>query len=165
MILIITHRTDETTVEICCWLLSLQKKFEILELSDILEIEKISPDHISFKNTTRAYSLNLYEISTVFYRQGNIGSFQNLSLKSSDKYSKYFYQKESKIILEFIYRRISSIKHFGHPENANENKLNTLYLAKELGLQVPDYIYTGSKKELLNFFEANAPIVTKDIYL
>ena len=59
--------------------------------------------------------------------------------------------------------KISKIKHFGHPQFADLNKLIVLEKASSFDLLVPDYIYTTSKKSVISFKKEQKKIITKTI--
>lgn len=67
-------------------------------------------------------------------------------------------------VKEFLYNNLSSAVWFPNPYSIAVNKLTALEKARTVGLDVPQYIVTSSKKELIRFYNAHDKrIITKAI--
>ncbi len=65
-------------------------------------------------------------------------------------------------VLNILYSNIKARKYLTNLEQLQVNKLHVLYVAKNIGLNIPYYILTNSKKELLNF-SRKYKILIKDL--
>ncbi len=75
---------------------------------------------------------------------------------------KLFNQIEKEDVIESFYHWVlNNCKSIGIPFKSSVSKINTLILAKKLGIAVPKWLLTNSKQELENFIESNKTIVQK----
>lgn len=138
MILIISVDNDTMTDEICTWL-SYQNK-EFVRLNENQHINKVFFD---FKNDVFKISIGeieykLEDFKSVFYRNGGI--YYSTITGEIDSNLVDFYNSELKSISEFIYYylRVIGVRVFGNLFTKEVNKLEVLFLAKSLGLKIPD---------------------------
>jgi hypothetical protein len=104
------------------------------------------------------------ETSCVLYRRWFTQSKFNLSedkvLNSTLSNTMYFEIQEIK---HFLFNNLKSAKWYPNPYSINVNKLSVLELAKNF-IDVPDYIVTNCKKDLIKFYQKhNGEVVTKAI--
>ncbi|CAI8772259.1 hypothetical protein [Chryseobacterium sp. IT-36CA2] len=176
MILIISVDNDTMTDEICTWL-SYQNK-EFVRLSENQHINKIFFDFESnvFKIFIGEIEYKLEDFKSVFYRNGGI--YYDTVAGEIDSNLVDFYNSELKSISEFIYYyfKVNGVRIFGNLFNKEVNKLEVLFLAKFLGLKIPDtYILSEvNDSGLINMSQAYITkaisemkpiIVENDLYL
>jgi len=138
MILIISSENDTMTDAICSWLSFLKKSFVRLNENQI--VNKV---YFDFEQGVFNFSINnndyqLSDFKSIFYRNGSI---------IFDKYKgevdanlDFFYNTEFKAVTDFIsyYFKANGCKIYGNFYKREVNKLEVLFLAKSLGLKIPD---------------------------
>ncbi|MGH1516422.1 hypothetical protein [Chryseobacterium sp. JK1] len=138
MILLISVDNDTMTDEICSWL-SYQNK-EFVRLSENQHINKVFFDFKSsiFKISIGEIEYKLEDFKSVFYRNG--GVYYDIVTGEIDSNLVDFYNSELKSISEFIYYyfKVNGARVFGNLFTKEVNKLEVLFLAKSLGLKIPD---------------------------
>lgn len=162
MILLISVDNDTMTDEICGWL-SYQNK-EFVRLNENQHITKVFLDFkenifkISINNTE--YNLNGFK--SIFYRNGGI--YYNIIKEEIDNSLLEFYNSEFKSITEFIcyYLKVNETKIFGNLFTKEVNKLEVLFLAKSLGLKIPDTYILSQLKDLTKI-DSSQKYITKAI--
>lgn len=162
MILVITKNADPTTTTLCYWLINLKKEFKIISEEDDIELIELKKNSILINNISRNYKLDIDIVDKILYRQGDININRNIMLKDKSPLANLL-NIERRILHKFIHEKISKIKHFGHPQFADLNKLIILEKASSFDLLVPDYIYTTSKKSVISFKKEQKKIITKTI--
>ena len=162
MILIITKNNDAVTSRICYWLIYFKKEFKIISEEDELELIDLKKESLLINNVSRNYTLNLNYVTKTLYRQGDMYINRDIMLKDKSHLSDYL-NRERYVLQDFIYNKINEIDHFGHPQQANLNKLIVLEKALKYNLLVPEYIYTSSKSSLISFNRKHPKIITKSI--
>lgn len=162
MILVITKNGDPTTTTLCYWLISLKKEFKIISEEDNIELIELKNNSLIINNISRNYKIDLGIVDKILYRQGDININRDIMPKDKSPLANLL-NIERRILHKFIHEKISKIKHFGHPQFADLNKLIVLEKAIGFGLLVPDYIYTTSKKSVISFKKEHEKIITKTI--
>ncbi len=162
MILIITTDNDPVTSRICMWLLHNKTNFRIISGGDAVDVLKIERDSIQLKNQTRDYILELKCVKKFLYRQGDVILSKSMS-KTDDENLAVFLKREKGTLHEFLHSKFEEIYHLGHPKYADLNKLVLLEKATRFNLLVPEYIFTGSKANLVAFRNKYPEVITKII--
>ncbi|NIF06236.1 hypothetical protein F3J23_12380 [Chryseobacterium sp. Tr-659] len=162
MILLISLDNDTMTDEICTWL-SYQNK-EFVRLSENQYINKVFFD---FKNNIFKISIgeieyNLEDFKSVFYRNG--GVYYDTITGEIDSNLVDFYNSELKSISGFIYYcfKVNGVRIFGNLFTKEVNKLEVLFLAKSLGLKIPD-TYILSRLNDLGLINMSQAYITKAV--
>lgn len=162
MILIISVDNDTMTDEICTWL-SYQNK-EFVRLSENQHINKVFFDFESnvFKISIGEIEYKLEDFKSVFYRNG--GVYYDTVTGEIDSNLIDFYNSELKSISEFIYYyfKVNGVRVFGNLFTKEVNKLEVLFLAKSLGLKIPD-TYILSEVNDLGPINMSQAYITKAI--
>jgi len=149
MILIISDPYDETTIDVCEWLSFNKKEF------------------ILFNNFSQTLSLSLSnsvkkeknKINSIWIRR-----FPAFDIKIENK--QVSKQIRNELLTFFGGLKINSqIKVIGGTNNLSNifeiNKLESLQVAKNVGLIVPEYIFTSQKQEMIKFYKRHKKIITK----
>ncbi|MBL7889693.1 MAG: grasp-with-spasm system ATP-grasp peptide maturase [Bacteroidia bacterium] len=154
MIILYSLHNDTSTQEVIKWLESFKKEYILItDLSDIsIHSKLINTSFIGKK------------IESIWYRQHNSKEF-DLSLYSptnaffiSREYESYLYH------LQYLFKS-NNIKSLGNGfDKMNLNKSEVLFLAKSIGLTIPETLVTTLKDELKNFFLLHDKIITKPIF-
>lgn len=162
MILLVSLDNDTMTDEICTWL-SYQNK-EFVRLSENQHINKVFFDFENnvFKISIGEIEYKLDSFKSVFYRNG--GVYYDTVTGEIDSNLVDFYNSELKSISEFIYYyfKINGVRIFGNLFTKEVNKLEVLFLAKSLGLKVPD-TYILSRLDDLEQINMLHPYITKAV--
>ncbi|OXA82971.1 ATP-grasp domain-containing protein [Flavobacterium hercynium] len=165
MILIINGQYDESTEDICRWLLYLKKEFVRIDNESVFT--KINFDfnkdiyEIEIDNHTQ---LNLNSIKSVFYKSGSF----NYKIKKESRINKFikeFNFEEWKVLENFLRFKLEndSINMIGNLLINDINKLEVLTLAKRVGLKIPETFIISSKDELLSLLNLDMRLITKSI--
>ncbi|MCC3214364.1 hypothetical protein LIV57_03715 [Chryseobacterium sp. X308] len=162
MILLISLDNDTMTDEICTWL-SYQNK-EFVRLSENQHINKVFFDFDSnvFRISIGEIEYKLEDFKSVFYRNGGI--YYDTITGEIDNNLVDFYNSELKSISEFIYNyfKVSRVRVFGNLFTKEVNKLEVLFLAKSLGLKIPD-TYILSRLNDLVLIDRSHVYITKAV--
>ncbi|WP_426478100.1 hypothetical protein ACP3T3_01040 [Chryseobacterium sp. CBSDS_008] len=162
MILIISVDNDTMTDEICTWL-SYQNK-EFVRLSENQHINKVFFNFESnvFKISIGEVEYKLEDFKSVFYRNG--GVYYDTITGEIDSNLVDFYNSELKSISEFIYYyfKVNGVRVFGNLLTKEVNKLEVLFLAKSLGLKIPD-TYILSRLNDLGQIDISQAYITKAV--
>lgn len=138
MILLISAENDTMTDEICTWL-SYQDK-EFVRLNENQHITKVFFDFSNnlFTISINSIEYNLNDFKSVFYRNGGI--YYNIIKEEIDNNLIEFYNSEFKSVTGFIYYYLqkNGTNIFGNLFTKEVNKLEVLFLAKSVGLKIPD---------------------------
>jgi ATP-GRASP peptide maturase of grasp-with-spasm system len=163
LILLISNTIDTTAVDLSCWLDRYNKPHRWLTNADDLDIIAVSDKQCIFRNHTRAYTLDLNHVTTSFYRQGALPNIKNVAEPFNSNVLSNYSKIENNIISDFLHLKLKTVNHFGHPKKADLNKLFVLEEAKKVNMNVPNYLYTGSKKILEEFILKEEEIICKTI--
>lgn len=162
MILLISVDNDTMTDEICTWL-SYQNK-EFVRLSENQHINKVFFNFESnvFKISIGEIEYKLEDFKSVFYRNG--GVYYDTITGEIDSNLIDFYNSELKSISEFIYYyfKVNGVRVFGNLFVKEVNKLEVLFLAKSLGLKIPD-TYILSELNDLGQIDISQAYITKAV--
>lgn len=173
MILINSINRDITTDNVVKWLLKYKKPF--LRLNDVVDIVDISYSNqakveclkLTFENGS---SIHLNTVSAYWYRRGDytiklphlLRNDEDPGLIYHEKYLLEEYSALFNYFLDFLKTKVFCI---GDLKSCTHvNKISILNLAKKTGLNTPETIITGHKKEVISFFELHQQIITKPIH-
>lgn len=133
-------------------------------VSEYLLAKKISFNRIN-SNDFYPITFDIKAINTdltTWNRRGSINTIPNII---DDSQLLDFLEKDRDSVAK-AYERIhkEKSKYIGDYEEENQsNKIYDLFLAKKVGLDIPDSIVTNIKKDLQSFFDKHNKIITKSI--
>jgi len=158
MILILSNGFDKPTDSVAKWLLHKQAPFIRLNSEDLIDTEKgtffgingpndsplevggrvIEPESIQVVWYRRWYGYKTFKLKPVEHRD-------KLIAEVIDQYNTAFY---------YLVNRLGHKKWLSHPfQTAHHNKLHTLLLARQAGLDTPDTIIATKKEQLEAFIK------------
>ncbi|MFT4073812.1 MAG: hypothetical protein QM654_18045 [Dysgonamonadaceae bacterium] len=163
MILVLTSELgDNSHYSIIDWLNNLHANYKIISGESILRAE------VSFtlKNgCIYCDGINLTEnVTCVYYRRWMISP--NVKISEDRVLNSTLANNlagEMHEIKKMLFYNLANATWFPDPKSIIVNKLSILEDAKKIGLNVPAYIVTNNKKELLSFYNDNNKIITKAI--
>lgn len=158
-ILIFTHSNDISTDLVIKWLEYKNARYLRLNEDDkIAGIDIISDDDIKLKY--RSCTVSLKDYDTYWYRRPGGTDFAYTIKNYFDKYYSNYCSHELESILPYIENSISnhSLNNFKDRKN---DKLLCLQIAKQVGLNVPNWIITDDIDVLQNFQKTYEKIITK----
>lgn len=170
MILIISENNDYSTSEVIQWIIYYKVEFIRLNIENKFYIKNIYIDSNSIKIVLIdefGRILDFDTITSIWYRRG----FINLNyLKNKDffpltellEFDKQIFNHlnfELKILFDFIIMKINSIPHIGSYGKRGLNKLEVLYEASKLKINIP----TTQITTCLNDLQIKDKIITKSI--
>ena len=163
MILLISLDNDTVTDTICNSLSLGNKKFTRLNGS-----ESITSVYFDFSNHSYSVSINgvkvdLNDITSVFYRNGNI-TFQNFWQDLDEHMEKFFFSKYKSVgdFISYFLER-SGTRIYGNLRVKEVNKLKVLHLAKQHGFKIPKTHIFSSQKDLECIESSDRRYITKAI--
>jgi ATP-GRASP peptide maturase of grasp-with-spasm system len=154
MILIISFSHDVSTQQVCQWLQFLDKKFLIISEKSILTDVIITNDDVIFYKNKIKYNLKSFD--NIWYRRGGF-----IYKKNEQKQHNFL---NTNINNEFIKINDFVLNTLGVNElyYNDISKLKILKIASESKFNIPKYIITDSKKNLIDFFK-DSKLITKPI--
>ncbi len=163
MILLISLANDSVTDAICNYLSCENKNF--IRLSEDQTIDTLFFDFQQnrFLISTSNIEFDLQDITSVFYRNGNI-TFQNFLWDLDENMEKFFFS-EYKSIADFIsyFLEKSGAKIYGNFRVKEVNKLKVLHFTKQLGFKIPGSQIFSSPKDLECIESSDRRYITKAI--
>jgi len=179
MILILTSRTDKSTVDVLNWLWSKGVSFIRISEESNLQIEEMRMEdgEVEFIFTYEDYdgtakSFRLSDISSYWYRRSHL-LFNRKNLLLLDELTddknlthalKAFANSEQKEFVQFIFSYLDKIHSLGNYRDNDTNKLFNLYIAEKCGLKTPLTYYTSDKNKFKEFVNAtNKQLITKGL--
>jgi ATP-GRASP peptide maturase of grasp-with-spasm system len=165
MILILSARTDASTLDVLDWLLYYGKKFIVLYTDDLdFKIIRFSHSQNEFIIKTNGIEVNLYDVTAVWNRRWGISAFNftnqyinkkdpgDFFVEKGDTYHYHQIMEETKTLIEFIHYLVEkeSVFSIGSFFSNEVNKLIVLDKAKQHGLDIPESYVLTSKKDLID---------------
>lgn len=165
MIIINTIEIDITTQKVIDWLIYYGEEFCIINENSFLEVHKISKDEMIISVNDKI--IEITPDTKYWYRRGTLTFNKNIILNATNVFEnknviQSYLNKENSRIHELVNSYPFNNK-IGNFSNNNINKINVLKDAESFGINVPEYIITGKKDELLKFKNENEIIITKSI--
>lgn len=165
MILINTIDSDITTQKVVDWLIYYNARFCLINENSFLELVKISKDEmiISVNNKIIAITRD----TSYWYRRGTINFNKSLIANSINIFENgsiiQNYLKKENLKIHDLINNYPFKNRVGNFIDNNINKISILKEANNLGLEIPKFIITGLKKELVEFKNRYEIIITKSI--
>jgi len=161
MILIISEKGDVSTHKVIHWLKYFNAKF-IVVFPDNQPVDwkisiKDNTSDVYFKLNNKKYSIK--DFKKRWYRRGQLPRFV-LNHDANDPKSIYTFNELSKLG-EFLMWKFNSIPGINEIGYGNVNKLKSLWMARDIGLNIPETIICNQREDILNF---NYSIISKGIY-
>lgn len=165
MILLIDSQKDSSTDDICKWLLYFDKPF--IRLNNDNKITSVNFDllkdvyEIEINNI---YKINLSDIKSVFYKNGDLNYQLNTSSLISDFTKKYHFE-EWQILREFfkLILKNNKVKIIGNLLSNKVNKLESIKIAQSLKLNVPKTHIISSRESFTSLLCEQKTMVTKPL--
>lgn len=178
MILIITNQTDISTCDVIDWISYFKKPFIRLNKEDrinLLEVDLQSSD----PNLTSDFmikcningNIKLSEVKAYWYRKGGLPRYKYTEDSEAIFKSRAVAKEvrsnlicEVNSLYEYLHFLLDQVKiKIGSRENADICKLKQLYLAKKIGLQIPESAIITTKSALKRIKEKYFSLITKGI--
>ena len=167
MVLINSTHEDVSTNNVIEWLINDNQS--VKRLNEDAKIHSVSykKGKLTIQASGSMIDINTDEIQGYWFRRGwfNISTFRLDTKKTHHVKLNNHVTMENGRLIEYIeYRLSQTCNRIGRAATCkNVNKLIALETAIEIGLDVPPYIITTSRAELLQFYELNGPVVCKPI--
>ncbi len=180
MILVLSARTDASTLDVLDWLHYYHAKYSILYTDDLdFKIIRFEPNNHEFIISSNGEQFNLYDVTAVWYRRTGI-SVKNFLHQYIDKSNpgSFFIEKddhyhygvlldETRTLVEFIHYLVEkeSVTKIGSFFTDDVNKLVVLDKARDVGLNVPESFVITTKEQLIDIKNKhkNKHLITKAI--
>lgn len=162
-IIIFSEEGDHSTSDVMKWIITENMPVERVNRDDNnLEVEIVTSDSVVLKTSFGVITLNKSDV--YWFRRANYFSF--LALNEKDEYIiniKTFEFQEKKAVFEsVIYWILTNCKfYFGNPFKADVHKIDILNKAQICKIQIPDWIVTNNRDELINFIIKNKSVAIK----
>lgn len=166
MILIFSSKEDYSTNEVIKWLKYYNQPFLRLNSIDIYKLEhRITLSNNEFKFRISGTEYNINDFSAIWYRRGGFyySLPKNLSNNGESVTIKKHIANENISLIEYLKNQFDKKPKLGSLRNYTLNKLNSLEIAKQIGLKIPDTLITTRKSDLVSFLYKHNELITKNI--
>lgn len=168
MILIFSEEEDVSSNLVMDWLTYFDAK--CIRINPDKSLFKIKIELSNNKQDILLYINNklirLSDISVFWYRRGNLSNLASFIKFIEDGFSTNVFnhlKHEFNTIEKYIVYSLSKKHHLGDYYQGNANKLISLLLAKEVGLNIPNTIVSDKKEDLVEFIKKEKNIITKGV--
>jgi len=163
MVLLISDTIQETEIEVYDWLSNMGIKCKLISTTQFFNSLTLTfDDNYNFLIIDDNDLKNKY--NKIWLRRDRFSSSRFLLNTNFDDIISYL-EEEADTLKDFILEKENSnIKILSSYSNKKLNKLNVLKNAKEVGLNIPDFIITNRKSQLKIFLEKHQKIITKAVY-
>jgi len=167
MILILSNAYEPTTDMVIEWLIYKHKDFIRLNSEDMTQVDLNNLMNLSGKFTwLGGQKIDLSAVNVVWYRRWY--NYSNIPPPDGTWVGRQLRQElrnEATEMSNFFFKLLGDRKWLSHPFTTRfHNKLYTLFLARKLGIKVPDTIVATQKSVLLDFYRDHpGGIITKPI--
>ncbi len=170
MILILSEQEDGSTNHVIDWMLYKDIAYQRVNREDKLLLEKFAINNdsvcieIRIPENNASKVISYKSLNGFWYRRGymNIAYFTSDLKEEKSVLHNYLYL-EWKALVDTIHYLLIKLPHIGNPFHNQTNKLHNLFLAKKLGLKVPNTLVTSTLEELRVFYQKKENIITKAI--
>lgn len=152
MILILSIKNDPCTEDVLSWLMAFHVSFIRINPEDIVHLEKfeIHPERESIIFEVNNQKVNLSQITSFWYRRGDLTFFK---ADLDEPNLNHYLHKELFVLQKFIYKKLESGFHINKRADNEINKLQSLTIARKVGLLIPSSEVT---------YDTNTTSITKD---
>nr|WP_276901812.1 grasp-with-spasm system ATP-grasp peptide maturase [Pedobacter kyonggii] len=157
MILIFSITDDYSTAMVINWLLHLKKKF--IRINEDTDAKLISITEKDFIININGKTIHSNEITKIWYRRGDIDFVKNFN---SQHISNYL-SAENASLMEYIHFTFDKKDGINNFKTRDINKLHLLDLCSKLKIPAPNFIVTGNKEALLEFYKQEKNIISKPL--
>lgn len=169
MILIFSITNDRTGLRVIKWLSKWGVDFVNVTALQRLKLVKInlSKNEIILSNGERQF--NLADLTAVWFRKTKFYATYDKLKSQADDYGlssslNALFKDEHQIITEYINNKFKELRCLGNPNTLGLNKIQTLELAQNLGLHIPETLVSSNKVDVLEFQNRHKEIITKPIF-
>lgn len=165
MTLILSDNYDQTTNLVIDWTMPTFIRLNSenflegiqLELNSYFLIQKIS----LFKN----FAVSISDVKSFWYRRGDFVLYINSDkIIVKEDLIRFNLEKELYKLKDFLHIHCESKSSIGsYRKELFQNKLTTLFLAQQTGLNIPPTIIATQKENLIGFIQKNGDCITKAI--
>ncbi len=168
-VLILTDSADQSSSDVIKWLRHYKISFHRLNDNVRLTLSKLLFDNINhnliFEVNNKTYNVANY--SSYWYRRGSLELARSKEFDTKDDNLRgrvrMHLNDEEKAVLNFMHRTFENRNSIDSFINCDINKLETLLLAKQIGLNIPITFICSSKMELEPFLTEHKTIITKGL--
>lgn len=169
MVLIVSHEDDRSSKLVGDWISYSNQKYYLIKASDKVEIISYSfnDGNVDFSFRHDGKIFNIRHFKAIWFRRGwfkfiyhHLHDLElSFEIEEIDKIETYI-KEELKTFQEHIYNTFAFRENvFGNVNKYNLNKLDVLTIAKNIGLNVPSFCITTSKRVFLDFYELHGPYI------
>lgn len=167
MILIISNPDDYSTNEVIDWLLYFNQPFIRVTKEDKLNFFSVAIDSeivdVGFSVSGKTFRVS--DFKSVWYRRGVVEweyeYFEEDEDQTLNSSINHHLKWEKNEIARLFFELIKPIS-INKLADLNTNKLHALYLAKEIGLSIPNTLITSKKVDVKDFLNQQHEIITKN---
>lgn len=161
-IIILSEKTDSITSDIMLWIIHYgNKAYRINRDDHNMEILFLSEEYVKIRTSYEIITINRGDY--VWCRRSGLYSIFVTKEKNQDTLQKkiFHFQERRDIWQSFFHWIAAHCRFCENPLSSNVNKTDVLEIAKKEGLQIPDWIVTGEKKELIKFLDKHQKLAVK----
>ena len=163
MILILSVSTDKSTWDVVEWIETMNTEYVVITEKSQVSIVQISPAK-SVIIRVDGVEINFNDIRGYWYRRGDFELSTAISVLPEIEEFREFVKRENLIVKQYLHRKLLNVNYrVGSKLTASMNKLDVLYQAVKVGLNVPDTLVTNQKNKVTAFCDLKKSVVTKAI--
>lgn len=157
MIIIFSINNDYSTSRVINWLINMNKKF--IRINENTEVKLISLKEDDFVISIDGKSISSKEITKIWYRRGDINFSKIFSKKLINKYL----DSENESLTQYFRYVLDKKASTNNFRTRDINKLYVLDLCNRFNILAPNFMVTGNKDILRDFYNEEKSIISKPI--
>lgn len=158
MILIFSISDDYSTSRVINWLKTLNKSF--IRINEQTNVKLVSLTEKDFVLAVDGQIVKSDEITKVWYRRGDIDLLKHFTSKEIDHYL----STENASLMQYLRYTFDKKESINNFKTRDLNKLYLLDLCKKFKVLAPNFVVTGSKATLLDFYRKEHNIISKPLH-
>lgn len=157
MIIIFSITEDYSTSRVINWLINLKKEF--IRINENTDARLISLTRDTFILSIDGMNINSEEITKVWYRRGDVDFFKNFKSRLIERYL----ATENASLMQYLHHIFDKKESINNFRTREINKLYLLELCNRFKILSPNFIVTGNKAALVNFYQSEKSIISKPL--
>ena len=168
MIVIVSQEYDCSTNDVMDWLIAWRKDIVRINETDTINsiYSKINDNEYSLYIRCGEKEFCLSKVDFFWFRRSgfvfDVSFLSNVNASFASHIEEHLLD-ECKTMKEFIVYLLENKPFLGNYHQGNANKLISLFIAKQVGLKIPNTIISSSKNDLSKFYEEHKSCITKSI--
>jgi len=157
MVIIFSISDDYSTSRVINWLINLKKDF--IRINENTDVKLISLTDTAFTLHIDGKTVCSNEITKIWYRRGDLFFQQNFD----SEYLNNYLLTENESLMEYIHYTFDKMESINNFATRDVNKLQVLDLCNKFKILTPNFMVSGNKGALLDFYNKEKNIISKPL--